>query len=224
MWIDDQILKRCSETLVVDCWIPSEQMVVLGAANLASMEVFEDTCAELGVSVLKRAGGGGTVVLYPGVVVVSVGCWVGQHFQNRLYFDRINQAMIACLQPLSKDVLEQRGISDLCIDQRKFCGTSMFRSKNYLLYQASVLAHCDFELFAKVLRHPSREPDYRKGRRHEDFLVGLCEMDPELKTARILSTLKKDLGHHLLDKLGDELIQSQPDQWAHLLNRGSGSV
>lgn len=217
MWIDDQILKRASEDLVIESFIPQKTMVVLGSANLATMEVRDDLPS--GIEVLKRAGGGGTVVLYPGAVVVSVGCWVRQHFQNRIYFAAINQAIIDVLQSKLSSPLSQKGISDLCVHERKFAGTSMFRSKNYLLYQASLICQLDVDLIETCLRHPSREPDYRRGRTHRDFLIGLSEVNPSLDSLAVCQSMQQSLRHSVEYHLSHELQTADPDHIEHIIRR-----
>ena len=190
MWIDDQILIHHEKKLYSEVFVPKDTCVVLGAGNDASLEVNEEACQRLAIPVLRRYGGGGTVVLYPGCVVVSIGCWVKDPFQNSYYFRLLNQAIIDSLArewPKLVD-LSQAGISDIVYGEKKIAVTSMFRSRNYLLYQASVLVHLDRELVGGVLRHPTKEPDYRKGRRHGDFLTSLVETEPAIKNAMSVHT------------------------------------
>src|SRR5262245_50505869 len=94
MWIDDDILRRAAEPMVVTCWVPAATMVVLGSSNQAEVELNLAHCADDQVPILKRYGGGGAVVLHSGCAVVSVGLWVRQHFHNSFYFRLINQAVI----------------------------------------------------------------------------------------------------------------------------------
>ena len=168
MWIDDDVLRRCDEAVALTVFVPATPIVVLGSANVAEREADVEACAAAQVPVLKRYGGGGAVVLHDGCVVVSLGCWVRQHFQNKLYFERVNAAVIDALAlawpPLAG--LTQRGLSDVVFGDRKVAGTSLFRSRNYLLYQASLLVDPKLALIERFLRHPSREPDYRAGRAH----------------------------------------------------------
>jgi lipoate-protein ligase A len=221
MWIDDTVLERCREPLVVSTWIPETPMVVLGSSNQAAVEADEERCRADGVPILKRYGGGGTVLLYSGCLVVSVGAWVRQHFQNGLYFDRLNRAVIATLAgrwPVFAG-LAQRGLSDIALGERKVAGTSLFRSRNYLLYQASLLVRLDHAAIGRYLRHPSREPDYRKGRTHADFLAGLADLDPAATVPACLTEMASRLPRELQLSLGDELVAPVPEQWGHLLAR-----
>jgi lipoate-protein ligase A len=48
--------------------------------------------------------------------------------------------------------------------------------REHALYLASVLVTPDLEEIGRYLPHPSKEPDYRGGRHHGDFLVGLREL------------------------------------------------
>ena len=61
-------------------------MVVLGNSNKSEKECYQESCEADGVPVLKRYGGGGTVVLHDGCLVVSFGFWVRDYFENDYYF------------------------------------------------------------------------------------------------------------------------------------------
>ena len=76
MWIDDQILKNYDRALYSEIFVPRSTVVVLGSGNDEDLEVNSEACVAGEIPVLRRYGGGGTVVLYSGCVVVSVGCWV----------------------------------------------------------------------------------------------------------------------------------------------------
>ena len=221
MWIDDEVLVRCTEPMVVKVFVPTHPMVVLGAANDPGREVDLATCAEGRIPVLRRYGGGGTVLLHSGCVVVSLGLWVRQVYQNRFYFERINGALIDALAKSWPELsgLSQRGLSDLVQDDRKVAGTSLFRSRNYLLYQASLLIEARPEMIGRHLRHPSREPDYRAGRSHRDFLVGLSQLATGIDPGVCAASLTLMLPHTLNERLDGELIPPQAEQFSGLLRR-----
>ncbi len=223
MWIDDDILERCAEPLAVSCFLPKDPMVVLGASNVAATEADEGACAKAGVPVVRRYGGGGAVVLYRGSVVVSLGAWVRQHFQNKFYFQKVNQSVITALVSAwpALEVLGQNGLSDITAGDRKVAGTSLFRSRNYLLYQASLLVDLDAGLIKRYLKHPSKEPDYRANREHGTFLTSigaLAGATPE----QVLAQLHVALASSLIAELGDELVAPDPAQFEGLLNRAAG--
>ncbi len=224
MWIDDDILQRCEERLALQCFLPESPMVVLGASNVAADEVNEDHCREDDVPVLRRYGGGGTVLLYSGSLVVSVGTWVRQHYQNKLYFQALNKAVIDALAErwpaLSR--LGQNGLSDITHGDRKVAGTSLFRSRNYLLYQASLLAELDVTAIQRYLKHPTKEPDYRARRDHRSFLSSLAEIVPDFSVPAALMALQKDLPRTLAATLGEELVDPFPEQFENLKIRAHG--
>lgn len=213
MWIDDDILRRAAEPMALHCFVPSRPFVILGSSNVAEVEANVEACTSDGVPILKRYGGGGTVVLYEGSAVVSLGLWVRQHFQNKLYFELLNGAVIDALALRWPNLarLSQNGLSDIVDGDRKVAGTSLFRSRNYLLYQASILVDLDLARIARYLRHPSREPDYRKGRRHADFLKGLG-----VGTAACAAQLQTAMPAALAARLAGELIEPQREQIASL--------
>lgn len=221
MWIDDKILSMCSHQVALAAWVPETSMVVLGASNQAEIEANVHACESDGVPILKRYGGGGTVVLHSGCAVVSLGCWVAQPFQNRFYFDKVNQAVIAALALRWQELreLSQDGLSDLTYRQAKVAGTSLFRSRNYLLYQASILVAAEIELIERYLCHPSREPEYRKGRTHRTFLRGLNTIVGALSPSEVAKQLEAHLPSTLSALLGEDLIASKPEQWDGLRRR-----
>jgi lipoate-protein ligase A len=209
MWIDDQVLCKFDKMLHVEVFSPKTTMVVLGSGNDESLEVNLPQCAKLNVPVLRRYGGGGTVVLYSGCVVVSVGCWVKDQFKNNFYFSLLNQAIIDCLSISwpALSALSQAGISDIVMGEKKIAGTSMFRSRNYLLYQASLLVDLDRTLVGDLLRHPTKEPVYRRGRSHGDFLSGLSEVDSSIPSVTAVElALKSKLDQVVTQILREQLI------------------
>ena len=178
MWIDEQILAKKNSALAVECFYPPKRQVVCGRSNKAETEVNIEACKEDGIEVSHRKGGGGTVLLSPQSLVISIGTYVVNYYDNKSYFNGINQTIIdafAEFYPIFKQ-LELAGISDITFKGKKIAGTSMFRSRHYLLFQASILMNADFEEIAKYLRHPSIEPEYRQKRSHKEFLINATEI------------------------------------------------
>jgi lipoate-protein ligase A len=65
------------------------------------------------------------------------------------------------------------GVGDLTIHGRKFCGSAQRRLKNWFLVHCSILNAFPLDLIARYLTIPSRQPAYRAGRTHEEFLMNL---------------------------------------------------
>jgi lipoate-protein ligase A len=227
MWIDDVILENMVEDIFIQCWIPDRSYVVLGAGNNPEIEVNVSNCHLDKIPVLRRYGGGGTVVLHDGCLIIGIGAWVKNPYGNSAYFQMLNQAVIDCLHEFNQifQRLEQRGISDICFKEKKIAGTSMFRSKHYLLYQASLLVDLKIERIERYLKHPSKEPEYRKSRKHVDFLTGLKEIihnhtDLEHITPHILRNFfQEKLLFYCRKNLGDHLVGAQQSHFPALKAR-----
>jgi lipoate---protein ligase len=221
MWIDDEIIRQCHRPSFSKVWFPETSIIVLGSSNKAEVEADEAACARDGVTVLKRYGGGGTVLLHPDCLIVSFGAWVREEFQNKKYFAFINGAVIKALGDVGyrTDGFLQLGLSDIVMGQKKIGGTSLFRSRHYLLYQASLLYRTRVEEIEKYLKHPSKEPDYRKHRTHREFLMGLEQHDPGIKKEKLESLFPHAFEGRVAEELKDELVPPTEAFIPHLLKR-----
>lgn len=221
MWIDDCVLAQCAQPFYLTTWVPDFVKVVLGSSNQAETEVQVDSCAQDQVEILKRYGGGGTVVLYPGCVVFSFGMWVQHLYRNDQYFAGINRSLIACLEsgfPAFAGKLSQQGISDLAYEGRKICGSSLFRSKQYLLFQGSLLVEDGLVWIDRYLQHPSKEPAYREGRSHGDFVTFLSQ-HASVTPVQIQHHLATQLSHFLKTEMGEELVSPDLGHISYLLQK-----
>jgi lipoate---protein ligase len=170
---------------------PQETCAVLGAAGNPETDLFLDAMAADGVPWRRRRGGGGTVVLTPGQVVLACVTTVDSPFRNKEYAVRINSWFTEALERLGIQGVQPRGISDLAIRERKILGTSIYRTRLVLFYQASLLVSNDLSLFTRYLAMPSRVPDYRAGRTHEDFCTTLRREGHSLSVADVMKALKE---------------------------------
>jgi lipoate-protein ligase A len=160
--------------------------------------------------------------LYPGCVVFSFGVWVRHLYRNDRYFQGINRGIIACLEsgfPELAGKLAQQGISDLTYEGRKVCGSSLFRSKQYLLFQASLLVEEGLTWIEAYLQHPSKEPAYREGRRHGDFVTFLGAQIP-ITPLQVQTHLAAHLPQFLFEELGEELAAPDLGHVPYLLRKG----
>jgi len=96
------------------------------------------------------------------------------HFHNpRQYFEQINHCVILALTSLGVKDLAFKGISDIAIRDKKILGSSIYRRKNKVLYHAVLNISESNDKIERYIKHPSREPDYRKGRPHGEFVTSL---------------------------------------------------
>ena len=109
----------------------------MGASRSSKADVYEKQSFLSGIPVVRRRGGGGTVFLSKGQVVICLVTKVAELFQNNKYTCIINGWIILELKKLGVKFVESKGISDLAISNRKIMGTSVFRRKHIFFYQAS---------------------------------------------------------------------------------------
>jgi lipoate-protein ligase A len=162
----------------------------MGAGGKAEQDVIADQVELDQVPLLRRRGGGGTVVLSPGQVVLVLVTEVSSPFQNLSYFRAVNNWFRLALQALGVPGIEDRGISDLAIGDKKILGTSLYRRRKILFYQASLLVDNDLSLFDRYLRLPSRVPDYREGRGHLEFCTNLRLEGYPLSVCEVMESLE----------------------------------
>ena len=168
---------------------PERRVVVLGAAGDPATDVHRDAVAAAGIDIRRRRGGGGTVLLGPGQVVVALVTEVDHPYRNREYAHCVNDWLIEALHGAGVRGIEQRGISDLAIADRKIAGTSVFRRRRILFYQASLLVNNDPAEFERFLAFPRQVPDYRRGRGHTAFCTTLAAAGHPYRAAQVAAVL-----------------------------------
>jgi lipoate-protein ligase A len=154
-------------------WQPEQTVIVLGQSNQAETAVHYDLAEQDGVPVYKRQSGGQTVILTPRTLVISVRLFSEKLENPQVYFKRINNVIISALINLGIDGLVEKGISDIVIGEKKILGSSIYRKKSMVFYHAVLNISETPEFIGRYLKHPAREPDYRIGRRHEDFVTSI---------------------------------------------------
>lgn len=63
-----------------------------------------------------------------------------------------------------------KGTSDLVCGGRKFSGNAQRWLKNAFLHHGTMLYDFNLSLISRLLKNPSRQPDYREGRDHAGFV------------------------------------------------------
>jgi len=154
-------------------WQPAETVIVLGQSNQAETAVHTDLADQDGVPVYKRQTGGQTVILTPRTLAISVRLFSEKLDNPQVYFKRINNVIISALANLGIAGLVEKGISDIAIGEKKILGSSIYRKRNMVFYHAVLNISETPEFIGRYLKHPVREPDYRIGRKHEEFVTSI---------------------------------------------------
>lgn len=175
--IDEALLVAAEEGTageVLRLWELSTYAVVVGSGGSVAIDVNREACAAGGVPVLRRASGGGTVLLGPGCLCYSL----------VLRYDRaprlneipasngyILARVLNALKPVVPATVE--GSSDLAVAGVKFSGNAQQRKRTHFLHHGTLLCGFDLELVARYLNPPERQPEYRRDRPHAEFVTNL---------------------------------------------------
>jgi len=149
--------------------------IILGASNRADEALFLDNVRQDALTVMKRPSGGQTVMLTPNNLVIAAVFSDQQVMKPKDVFSMLNKLIISGIEEAGMADLSQRGISDIAIAGKKILGSSIYKNKDKLLYHAVLNLGEPASTFERYLRHPTREPDYRKGRNHAEFVTSLRE-------------------------------------------------
>lgn len=148
--------------------------VVLGAGGSVRIDVNEEACRTDGVTIHRRASGGGTVLLGRGCLLFSLVLAYDRAPELRdvtASYRWILARVRDALRPVAP--LELAGISDLSWDGRKVSGNAQQRKTRFLLHHGTLLYNVDRTAVTRYLHGPEREPGYRVGRSHQAFLTNL---------------------------------------------------
>jgi lipoate---protein ligase len=171
-----------------------EVVVVLPRSRDPEREVYLDRCAADGVPLVVRPSGGGAVLLAPGIVVASLLIpMLGEHGPDP-WFERCCGRVTAALTCLGTPGAVRRGISDICLGDRKVAGSSLRLMREAVLFQVSVLVDVELALIDRYLPQPSREPTYRAGRNHGQFLTTLRKQGFRGSGSDVEQSLMRHLG------------------------------
>lgn len=173
-------------------WEPERAECVLGAGTPAT-DVDLALCAATDVPVYRRKGGGGAVILSPGNLIITA-CYDGSRktFATQ-WIMPIAEAIARAITSLGVEGVHVRGLGDVAIGERKILGSSLYANRKIALYQGSLIVSSDLDLIPHYLPHPSKEPDYRRGRSHLDFVTSLARAGWQGSMADLRGALEREL-------------------------------
>lgn len=174
-------------------WIPDKTYIVIGRSNNAENSVNLNSAIEDNIRILKRPSGGEAVILSQKTVVISVKLKSSDLLNTHKYFKLINNEIINTLKEEGVNDLRMNGISDISIGDKKILGSSIYRKSDVVFYHAVLNISESIDLIEKYLRHPKREPDYRKGRSHKKFVTSVKTEGYKLNTKSFSKKLNENL-------------------------------
>jgi lipoate---protein ligase len=204
----EQLLDRVRRPYRV--WVPQARAIVLGNSQEAEKELNVEAVRRDGIAVHKRMSGGGAVLLSPGCLCLGLRFAKRKELSIADYFAKASALISGVVGRELGLELRLRGTSDLAcaisagpgrprsdlamglaetaaaaagISERKVAGCALYMPRDYVLYLASILVDPDFTDIEKYLAHPSKEPEYRSGRSHGDFLGCLAGLSGKPVTA-----------------------------------------
>jgi lipoate-protein ligase A len=175
--LDEALLFAAEEehaSEVLRFWEQPSLAVVVGSGGSIAIDVNESACDADRVPVVRRASGGGTVLIGPGCLCFSL-VLAYEHAAGLDQIRASNQYVLArvarALRPIS--IAELAGTSDLAVSGMKVSGNSQQRKRRHFLHHGTLLCGFDTRLFAKYLQFPERQPEYRGNRAHAEFVANL---------------------------------------------------
>ncbi len=176
--LDEALLLAADDGEIGECirfWEFSAPAVVAGRSTRIADEINLPFCKTHSIPVLRRCSGGATVVGGPGCLMYSVVLSLDGDDSLRKIDIAHKFVMSRILAALQSQVIETewKGICDLTWKNRKCSGNSLKISRNHLLYHGTILHGMDLDMMACALQFAPRQPDYRAGRNHRDFVTNL---------------------------------------------------
>jgi lipoate-protein ligase A len=179
-------------------WEPQQTFVVVGSSSKVAREVDVPLCKTEGVPILRRPSGGAAILTGPGSLMYAVVLSYERHPQLRavdLAHRHVLGRLVAAIGRRVEGVHEA-GTSDLAIFDRKFSGNSLRCKRSHLVYHGTLLYSFPLEQIGRYLRTPERQPEYRRGRSHGDFVANV-----PLNRTTLVAALREafDVGEPLVD-------------------------
>ncbi|QDU07882.1 biotin/lipoate A/B protein ligase family protein [Gimesia aquarii] len=190
--LDESLLYQINEQDSAGClriWEVDQYTVILGSSNQVAANVNLSACRQDQIPILRRCTGGGTVLLGPGCFIYSLFLRItaDQHLIGIEATTReiLEQICVSLNKRKPNPKIEVQGISDLTVQGQKFSGNSQRWLTTTLLHHGTILYDFDLDRIPRYLISPEREPEYRSGRDHLEFVINYPHSLPELKEAFI---------------------------------------
>jgi len=156
-------------------WEPSQVLVIVGRGSAVAQEVNLARCEKDGVPIFRRSSGGAAIVTGPGCLMYAVVLAYEQYPALRA-IDEAHRFVLSKIAVAINEVapgIEYQGISDLAVAGKKVSGNALRCCRNHMLYHGTLLYDMPLEYIGRYLHTPPRQPVYRRGRTHADFVANI---------------------------------------------------
>jgi lipoate-protein ligase A len=158
---------------VLRLWESTRECVILGRSGVPDRDVHLAECERSGIPVFRRCSGGGAVLLGPGCINYSLIFPLEGNPQWRDVRQSLRSFLSRIQGGLAVPGLRFEGTCDLALRNRKVSGSAQHRTNRAILHHGTLLYDFDASRAERFLKPPAREPRYRAGRTHRDFLGNL---------------------------------------------------
>jgi lipoate-protein ligase A len=159
-------------------WKCSEPTVVVGRGSEIDSEVNVAYCLANSIPVVRRSSGGSAVLIGPGTLQYTfILPHDGAALLNTIGGCKsfCNEILLECMDGSGRLAADSSG--DLVCGGLKVAGLALKRTRRASLLHGSILMSMELSLLSCVLKHPPREPAYRRGRPHEQFVCNWGYID-----------------------------------------------
>ncbi len=177
--IDEALLLSAEEGAADESlrfWSSRSLFVVVGYSRSVAADVDVQRCRRDGVPILRRYSGGGTVLQGPGCLNYNLVLRRDREKELATITGTTRAILrrhVAALSPFLTGTISREGDSDLAIDGKKFSGNAQRRLSACVQIHGTLLLDFDLRFFERYLREPDRQPEYRGGRTHRDFVANI---------------------------------------------------
>lgn len=196
--LDEALLQDAEEERrgveILRVWRAESPLIVVGRSSKVQEEVHVERAIKANIPIFRRVSGGATILAAPGCLFYAVLLSLEQRPHLRMLDQAhlfVMSRILESIKPLRDDV-QLDGTCDLTVAGRKVSGNSMRLQRDWLLYHGTLLLDMDLGLLNEYLKHPPREPDYRLGRTHDQFVANL-EVDAEALKNSLRTTWQAEL-------------------------------
>ncbi len=223
---DEVLLSKAEEGVLGETlrfWEAAEHFVVLGRSGKIQKECFVEACQEDGIKIIRRISGGGTVLQGPGCLNYSLVLSLERDGEYR----KINDSYRNILGRIAY-VLRSKGydaelfpISDIAIGEKKISGNAQARKRKFFLHHGTLLFNFEIAKIYQYLKHPPKEPEYRRGRVHKKFVANIPTSFEDLREVIKEVFIRKNISSWKPDKVVLEEVKALAqgkylsDKWNH---------